>query len=735
MKKLGKFVIGIVLGIASSLAISAPTVTELENSRNKALAYLLSQQQTDGRWGEAGSDVRASAAALQALKKYSVGGPAYGRALNWLNNAEATLPEALARQIITLAEVGIVNQPQLDKLMAAAYSSPKGLLWGDGVEHWYSTINTSLVVDALYKTNGNVLADEAVYTRKQTQYLQNLEDLASETGSGWGYGKDESYYPSPSAVIPTAIAVLMFRNIDYKPSYLFKAADWLVYKQQAGGAITMDAGYGSTLQTALAVQALAKMKTISSPSATWEPAEILGIEYLVSQQQANGSWSGDLLVTAQALLALYDAPQILVDNDGDGIPDDVEVSLGTNPEVVDTDFLEQGNGHHNNDELAENQLVELIVSTGASVALDTTPGDFQFVTGTLPTGLLLNSGSRLLVGTPTTKGVFNVAYSILKASGARRLGTITLMVVAPEDDTDNDGMSAAYEHQYAAILNSLDSADGMLDSDGDGILNFEEAAANTDPTSSLSKPVKIVSAVGGSVGFNKLYEHTPTYNVTGASFSIVSAPGGFSQDGSVLQWVPTTSQSGTQTLVLRAEHSSYASFDQSFTFDVGAYGDGDGIKDADDNCPTVSNADQLDTDSDTFGDACDNDIDGDGMPNSWEILYSLDPYNSLDASAHGDLDTLTNLEEYLLDINPLLEDSDGDLMWDDFENTHGLDLHNDDSAEDPDSDFFSNYLEFIHNTDPHNSDADGDALIDGLDSRPTEYDGWLIPILFLLMAS
>jgi len=43
--------------------------------------------------------------------------------------------------------------------------------------------------------------------------------------------------------------------------------------------------------------------------------------------------------------------------------------------------------------------------------------------------------------------------------------------------------------------------------------------------------------------------------------------------------------------------------------------DGDGIFDADDNCPGTSNADQADFDGDGTGDACDADIDGDGVSN------------------------------------------------------------------------------------------------------------------------
>ena len=60
----------------------------------------------------------------------------------------------------------------------------------------------------------------------------------------------------------------------------------------------------------------------------------------------------------------------------------------------------------------------------------------------------------------------------------------------------------------------------------------------------------------------------------------------------------------------------------SFAF---AGADGDGVPDDSDNCPNISNADQLDTDSDGLGNVCDGDADGDGINYSGFKITNDDP--------------------------------------------------------------------------------------------------------------
>lgn len=114
--------------------------------------------------------------------------------------------------------------------------------------------------------------------------------------------------------------------------------------------------------------------------------------------------------------------------------------------------------------------------------------------------------------------------------------------------------------------------------------------------------------------------------------------------------------------------------------------DADGVPDNTDNCPTAANANQLDTDGDDLGDACDLDDDGDGI---------------------------SDTDELSLNTNPLLADTDGDGLDDGVET--GMDGNPADYQPGVD-------------TDPRNPDTDGDGLPDGSDPDPLlSPDGDLAP--------
>lgn len=95
------------------------------------------------------------------------------------------------------------------------------------------------------------------------------------------------------------------------------------------------------------------------------------------------------------------------------------------------------------------------------------------------------------------------------------------------------------------------------------------------------------------------------------------------------------------------------------------------------------------------------DSDKDGLPDSWEIAYGLDPSDPSDAASDPDQDLLTAREEFLAATNPRDSDSDGDGMPDGYEVIYSLNpLDSGDALLDADGDGYTNLDEYLKGTDP-----------------------------------
>lgn len=163
------------------------------------------------------------------------------------------------------------------------------------------------------------------------------------------------------------------------------------------------------------------------------------------------------------------------------------------------------------------------------------------------------------------------------------------------------------------------------------------------PTATLNSATNVSSAGATSYSFSVRYQDNAGINVSSLNTGdIVVSRSGFSQTATFVSvdvssnGTPRTatysitppggswdsSDNGSYSIALQASQVTDTSANAAASATLGSFtvsiavppadADSDGVPDASDNCPSVSNASQLNTDGDSMGDACDADDDNDG---------------------------------------------------------------------------------------------------------------------------
>jgi len=443
-----KLMVGLAFGAAATSGWGA-TQPQIDNARAKGLWWLFAHQSGEGTWGSAqNTTVADTATALDALAVAGIRGPVFSRGYSWLANAEASSADSLARQIASVRGAGGDTSRLLTKLTGGRNS-----LRGWGAYHRYDTSypDTALAVSVLAPVAGYVTADI------QAGACQIL--LGKRVDNGWSYSKAAFPNAANSSIVPTAYNMLALdaarisrglanslscSGTSYNlTTVLDNAATWLLTQKNPDNGFGAG-GISSVIETALAYQALAKFRPA-------DPATAAALDYLLNKQSAaNGSWNGDAFQTALVMKLLPAPIAPLADTDKDGVPDVVEVSMGTNPIVADGRWLASGNGQGVAGltlplELGQDVVLGQPFSYTLSVIGGTAPYAWKIVSGSLPPGLVLGSATGTIGGTPTATGRYPFTYGVTDAAQAssQTVGVINVYVAPPSmatGDINGDGV-------------------------------------------------------------------------------------------------------------------------------------------------------------------------------------------------------------------------------------------------------------------------------------------------------
>ena len=371
------------------------------------------------------------------------------------------------------------------------------------------------------------------------------------------------------------------------------------------------------------------------------------------------------------VIPFIDTNLLTDDNDGDGLTDDQEVALGTDPNNPDTD----------NDGISD---FEDAFPLNGNKGVDT-DGD----------GIPDSSDND-----DDNDGVLDVNDDLpLDASESSDFDGDGIGDNADNDD-DNDGYDDQQEIDDGT--NVKDPLSFPRDTDNDGLTDNQEIALGTDPTNPDSD----------GDGISDLNDPQPLSGDQNLDSD---------NDGIIDLLDPDDDNDGYDDeleIELNTDSKNPASFppdqDQDKLPDAierelgtdpnNPDTDGDGVIDGEDDFPLDAESSE-DTDGDGIPDNIDTDDDNDGV-NDLDDAFPKDPSETTDTDGDG----VGNNVDF---------DDDNDGYSDESEIAGGSNPTDSNSfPEDADQDFLSDAMEVILGTDPNNPDTDGDGIIDGQDPSP-----------------
>jgi hypothetical protein len=271
---------------------------------------------------------------------------------------------------------------------------------------------------------------------------------------------------------------------------------------------------------------------------------------------------------------------------------------------------------------------------------------------------------------------------------------------------DTSGAAAGQSYAYQVIIEDANSSTAL-----DGMIEIVDGTLNAPPDCLGGGSYTIAPNQSFSVDFigDDIDGGTLSSSIIGGPAGSSFGPtSGSAPLTSTFDWTPSIADIGAYAATIQFQDSGLLSATCGLGLTVTCQDDdGDGVCNDDDNCVNAANADQLDSDGDLAGDACDvcpydedDDIDGDGV--CGDVDNCVDDSNPDQANADGD----ANGDVCDVCPNDALDDADADGVCGDMDNC--ADDYNP-SQDDLDGDGEGDVC------DP---DDDGDGVDDDLDLCP-----------------